>query len=201
MSWKLSVALLLFAAWPLGAQVRATTSTGESVILNPDGTWRYAAERSDTPFPVGTRSVSATERIDLLGGAAALYHDQRRWRVADSDAPGRPRLEHVKGDAYAMVISERIQVPLTTLRYAVLQNAQKVDPEADITRERRLRVNGADVLEVQLRATVQGIPLTYLNYLYSGPSGTIQVLTWTSPNLFSEFRADLQTLLNGLTVR
>jgi hypothetical protein len=49
-------------------------------------------------------------------------------------------------------------------------------------------------------AKVQGIPFTYMYDLYTGDAGTIQILTFTGQNLVNEYRADIETLLNGFEV-
>ena len=68
-------------------------------------------------------------------------------------------------------------------------------------REKRRRVNGTEVLMLEIDTSLRGVPLTYLGYFYGGSPGTVQLLTFTGRNLVDEFRADFEEFLNGLTVK
>ena len=49
-------------------------------------------------------------------------------------------------------------------------------------------------------ATIQGIPISYINYYYSGKAGAVQVMAYTGQNLMDEYNTDLMDLLNGFEV-
>jgi hypothetical protein len=80
-------------------------------------------------------------------------------------------------DGYAMIIAERIEIPLGEIRQIALQNAREAAPDAKIIEEGRRRVNGADVLLLRMEGKASGIAFTYLGYYYGGPAGTVQVVT------------------------
>ena len=104
---------------------------------------------------------------------------------------------HKDGDAMAMVVAERIQIPLATLRRAVVSRIQDQDKDAKVVEEEKRTVNGSPVLFLTINAKVQGIAFTYVYYLYSGKEGAIQVIAFTGQNLFKDFRPDLEEFLNG----
>jgi hypothetical protein len=108
--------------------------------------------------------------------------------------------KHKEEDIYALVVAERISIPLETLRMAVINNLRKQDKEAKITEEKKRTVNGSDVLFLTVEAKVRGIPLTYMYYLYSGKAGAIQIITATGQNLFKESRAEMEAFMNGFEV-
>jgi hypothetical protein len=182
--------------------VKATRVDGGSVWLYPNGTWRPDPAVASRPVS-GTgyiKPAAATESLDILG-RAKLSYDPAKWRRGDLDKPNTKTLSHLKGDGYAMVISERLQVPLATLKAIAIKNARNVDPDMKVVSEENRRVNGVDVLCLQLTFTTQGIPFRYFGYYYAGKEGSIQVVTYTGASLFDEYRPDFEELLNGFQIQ
>ena len=93
-----------------------------------------------------------------------------------------------------------MEVSLPILRDIFFENAQTFDPDASIVHEEYRTVNGQEVLSVRMNVKYQGIPFTFAGYLYGGSSGSIQLLAWTSQNLFEEYETVLFELLNGLEI-
>ena len=96
------------------------------------------------------------------------------------------------------MITEGIEIPLLSLRDIAIENARRAAPDLEIKKEEYRTVNGVKVLCLQMNATIRGIPFSYLNYYYSSKSGSIQLLTYTSANLFNGYRSRMEMLLNGL---
>ena len=59
---------------------------------------------------------------------------------------------------------------------------------------------GGDVVALQIEGTIQGIAFKYYGYYWSGKSGTVQFLTYTSQNLFEDAVADFTELLSGFVI-
>jgi hypothetical protein len=123
------------------------------------------------------------------------------WSETKADEPGNLNFRHSSGDLYAMVISERITVPTDTLKGVAIANAKKVSPDIKIVEEERRSVNGVDVLMLRLEGTANGVPFVYLGYYYGGAAGTVQVVTYTGQNLFSEYRRKMEDFLNGFRLK
>jgi cephalosporin hydroxylase len=70
-------AYLLFFASIFQAQQRAVTNTGEEVILNTDGTWKYLEEKTDEIKTNNTEFKK--EVVDLYH--QAFYNSPNTWRV------------------------------------------------------------------------------------------------------------------------
>ena len=198
----LAVALLLAAAPAASAQVptRATTEDGRKVLLYPDGTWK--AQPSAPAQPASgkafARAAAATERIDLLRGGMALFVDPAKWRQAPSEDPAKISFRHATGEAYGMVVAERLAIPLARLKEIAISNAREAAPDVRVSFEESRRVNELEVLAMQMEGTIQGIPFTYYGYYYSGPQGSVQLLTYTGSNLFVEYKPEFEDFLNGL---
>jgi hypothetical protein len=66
--------------------------------------------------------------------------------------------------------------------------------------EQQRRVNGTDVLLLQIDVTVDGTAFTCLGYYYVGRSGTVQVIAYIDRAGFENARQDFEDFLNGLHV-
>jgi hypothetical protein len=127
----------------------------------------------------------------------AIKYDANKWKQSTSKEAGRFTFVHTTGDGYAMVIAERLSIPIDSLPDIALHNAQDADPNARITFQDKRRVNGVDLWFLNIDAVVSGIPVTYYGYYYSGQSGTVQILTYTGRSLVPEYEKDFIDFLNG----
>ena len=147
-----------------------------------------------------SRSVQATEKAEFAGGRYAIFFNPEKWKSEKSEETGRLTWKHRNGDGYALIISERLQIPLETLRKIALNNAKEAAPDVKITLEEKRQVNGREVLCLQMKGTIQGIIFVYFGYYYSGKEGAVQILTYTAENLFEEYQSDFEEFLNGFEV-
>jgi hypothetical protein len=200
----LTIGILLLSGGVIVAQtIEATTPDGKTVILSPDGTWKYKEKSTSTS--TGADFVKPPEAKDVLKsskGFVELWFDSTKWKpTASSDNPSAEfSLTHSSGDAYAMAIIERISMPISTLKGIALENAKKVAPDAKVTFEEERIVNGVKVVAMRIEGTIQGIPFTYYGYYWTGKAGSLQVITYTGQNLFNEFESDFTKLLNGVVI-
>ena len=97
-----------------------------------------------------------------------------------------------------MLISEKLEIPLETMKVIALENGQEVAPDLKIVKQEYRNVNGIKVLLLQMDGTMQGIKFSYYGYYYSNETGTVQLITYTAQNLMASYRPFSETLLNGL---
>jgi hypothetical protein len=198
----LAAALLAPVALEAG-EIRAQTNDGKVVLLRDDGTWIYEPEpKKDAPqngvekFEKDPKSVAAYKG---KRGKFTLYLIPGRW--TQKETPSSPDAEvqfaHKDGDVFGMVIAERLEMPVETLKQVAVGRVQKLDKDFKIVEEGKRIVNGRQVLFVIMDANIKGIPLTYFVYYLAGPEGSIQVFTFTGRSLFKEYRQDMQAFLNG----
>jgi hypothetical protein len=187
----------------LAAATEATTRDGKVVLLFPDGTWRYK-DKEPEKKPAGsfTKPENATEVKKSDKGFLEIWYDPDKWVTPGGleNSAAEFNFKHKSGDAYALVVIERLTMPLQNLRDVGVNNAKKVAPDAKVVMEEERTVNGQKVIAVQIEATTNGIPAKYFNYYWSGKAGCVQLITFTGQNLFEEYGTDMQDLLNGLTV-
>ncbi|MEO0853767.1 MAG: hypothetical protein AAFY15_09740 [Cyanobacteria bacterium J06648_11] len=187
----------------IAAPMKATTSDGKTVVLNDDGTWQYERLRGFSGSAgLGSKPESATEKLTSSKGFVELWFDPKSWRVDpnnDNDA-AEFALNHASGDAYALVIAERLGMPMSALEQLALNNAREVSSDIQIVREESRTINGITMEVMQLEGTIQEIPFTFYGAYWVGDAGTLQVVTYTGQNLFEEFEAELTQLLNGISI-
>ena len=204
-SFALLVLLLDFSV--ALAQIKAVTETGEKVLLNENGTWKYANPQAEikSELKLNPQKFGKSAELDFLVKSTkvnvGVWIDPKKWNFekAESGEAAEFRFQHRTGDIYGMLISEKMEIPLETLKKAVLGNAKKAGPNVEIVKEEYRMVNGLKVMMLQMNGTVEGMEITYLGYYYSDKSGTVQFLTYLSQSQFDAQQKTLEATLNGLT--
>jgi hypothetical protein len=198
-----ALSVVLLACAPVLAQEKATTESGKKILVYPDGTWKPEAAQAAKQAGPGSsfsRPASATAKLSINRDKSAVFYDPKKWKPKPGDEVGHYEMEHVEGDGYAIIITERLSITIPALKNIALSNAKEAAPDAEVVHEEMRRVNGKDVLLLQIKGTIQEIPFFYYGYYYTGPEGTIQVINYTFQSLFEEFKPEFEDFLNGLVV-
>mgnify|MGYP006439848449 CR=1 FL=1 len=200
------VLICLFALSLAHAQINAVTETGEEVILYDDGTWKYQNEEELEVKEIPTNSnkfeknKESTFLLKSNNLNVGIYINPKKWsfRKATENPDAEYELQLKDGDLYGMVITEKVEIPLETLKSIAIENAKAVSPDLKIVKEEYRIVNGIKVLLLQMNGTMKGIKVSYYGYYFSSTNGTIQFVTYTSQNLMDSYRPKSEKLLNGL---
>jgi hypothetical protein len=201
------VCILCLVASAAYAQKKAVTENGEDVFLYDDGTWRYAQETADAPTEIATNPKSfeknpkSTFLLKSNNVKVGIWLDAKKWTFKKSTSNEDAEYEfQMKGsDLYGMLITEKIEIPLTTLRNIAVENGKAVAPDLRIVKEEYRTVNGLKVLLLQMDGAMQGIKISYFGYYYSSPGGTVQFITYTSQSLLQEYLPECENFLNGFS--
>jgi hypothetical protein len=202
---KITIILTSFFLYAINstAQTSAVTSAGEEVVLYNDGTWKYVNKKSTEGAEIKTNSTKfskdkeATFLVKSNITNVGIYLNPKKWSFKKAKDAGEYEFQLKEKEGYALLLAERIEIPLESLKSIALTNAQKAAPDAEIVKEEYRMVNGIKVLCLQMDGTIQGIRFSYFGYYYSSDKGTVQLLTYTSKSLFKDYQADLETFLNG----
>jgi len=73
-------------------------------------------------------------------------------------------------------------------------------PDAKIAFEENRTVNGKKFLCLKIEGAINSINFIYYGLYYSGTEGTLRVLTYTSKDLFDEYKTDFEDFLNGTQI-
>src|SRR5690554_569784 len=200
--------LILLSSAYLSAQIKAVTETGDELFLYQDGTWEYANDNQvdGMKIPVSEQEYMKNESSTFLVKSKVLdvgiWINPKIWSFSKGTGEEAFEFQFQKkqGDLYAMLIAEKIEIPVETLRGIALDNAKAVAPDIKITNEEYRTVNGIQVFMLQMEGTIQGMKVKYHGYYYSNSSGTIQLLTYTGLNLYDEYLETINLFLNGFVV-
>jgi len=205
MNKNILVAISLFFVSFIQAQQNAITETGEQVILFKDGTWKYQNEEQVTEKEIPTNSIpfkKDSESTFLLKSnklSVGFWLNPKIW--AFNKGPEKDAAEYELrlkgGDLYGMIISEKVEIPLETLKSIALSNGKDAAPDIKIIKEEYRIVNGVKVLLLQMNGTTKGIKCSYYGYYFSNSNGTVQFVTYTSTNLLTSYLPKIEQLLNG----
>lgn len=203
----LTLSIFTLIAFAAQAQQRAVTETGVEVLLFDDGTWTYLDETQalESEIPTNPKAFIKSDKSSFLLKSVrtnmGIWLDPKQWsfKKAEGDDAAEYELKLKKGDLYGMLITEKIEITLESLKTAAYTNAIEAAPDVKIVHEEYRTVNGTKLLFMQMEGTLQGIKFTYLGYYFSGESGTVQLITYTSQNLVEDYRAVAEELLNGLS--
>ena len=183
--------------------IEATTSDGKKVVLKSDFTWKYAdAVNKEVAVSNKTfaKSSSASTQYATKGEKVSVWYDANSWLKNESTDPVKAVFNHKSGEIYSMIIYERMEMTMDALLSAALTNAKSVSPDARFTFQEYRIVNKTKVMCAKLEGEIQGIKFVYYSYYYTGAQGTIQVITYTSQNLFEEYKTEMTNFLNGLVI-
>jgi hypothetical protein len=198
--------LIVLSASCIFAQTKAITETGDEVILNQDGTWKYVKETIVTNRAIQVndkeflKDKNSTFLVKSKTINIGIWLNPKEWNFSKNTVNESAEFQFQKKDEdlYGMLISEKMQIPVETLKDIALENAKKAAPDIKVIKEEYRNVNGIKVLMMQLSGTMQGIKFVYYGYYYSNSNGTIQLVTYTGENLLDEYKDDIELFINGL---
>lgn len=188
------------------AQTKAVTEKGDEVILYSDGTWKYTNDSTiketeiktnDHPFIKDKKSTFLVKSNKVNVG---IWIDPKAWTFSKNSDNEDAEFQFQKKDEdlYALLISEKMEIPVENLKSIAFDNAKSAAPDIKIINEEYRTVNGIKVLMLQMAGTIQGMRFTYYGYYYSSKNGTIQFLAYTGESLFEQYKESIENLLNGL---
>lgn len=123
------------------------------------------------------------------------------WRISPNNNPAAEfQLTFHKGDLYATIITERIEIPIKSLTEFAIQNLSNITDDYEVLNVEVRNVNGKSFVMMDIECTLNEIKFRYRNFYWSGKPGSLQILTYTGINLFEEFKNDIDYLLNGVLV-
>lgn len=205
---KLSTTLtLLFLSLSISlqAQIYGTTDEGLRVQLNENGTWKYLERDTSGAIAVNPKAflkpTNAIATKKSTQNSMSINYNPVKWKVLKNknNEDAEFEFEHVKGNSYAMVINEKIEIPLENLKKISYDNVIENAPDSKIDKAEYRTVNGLKVLHLEMSGTMEGIKFVYYGYYFSNEKGTTQMVCYTAKSLLKEYQADFEDFLNGLT--
>ena len=191
--------------------VRGINESGRKILLYPNGTWKFAPAEKDAKeeknvhinAPTnGTVFHTPSAANEFLQGKVAdykIFYNKNKWDILSENLNDMTEysLLHRKKNAFVIVLPETASVPLNTLREIVLDNARRASPKMSILSEEMRTVNNAKILMLNLKADVENTSFIYVYYIYSGDNKSVQIIGFTTEELYSQYKQDMEDFLNG----
>jgi hypothetical protein len=137
-------------------------------------------------------------------GAYTIYYDEDTWQVDNDKSAHKEKicfkLDHKKGDAYAIATYEHRAMPLGSLKELTLSQFIDTNPPGRVVDEGIITVDGEKVLMLKMVGFSEDKPVTYYGYYVAGEWGTLEFVTYTGSYNFGVFEKDFSKLLNGLHI-
>lgn len=199
------IGFLMLNANLIYSQINAVTESGNEVILYNDGTWAYLNDsiniNNQIPFNEKEylKDAKSTFLVKSNKVNIGVWINPKNWNFSKGDDKDVAELKFQKKgeDLYAILIAEKMQIPIESLKEIAIDNAKTVASDVKIIKEEYRIVNGIKVLMMQISGTIQGIKFTYFGYYYSNTNGSIQLITYTGSKIFDDYYNDIELFLNG----
>src|SRR6476620_2877679 len=122
-------------------QILGVTNTGDKVVLYSDGHWVYAERDSikEEEIPTSSKVFRKSKDADFLLKSkrtdTGFWLDPKVWTFTspEPDAAAEYELDHKNGSLYGLVITENLDLSLTSLANIALQNAREAAPDIKVT--------------------------------------------------------------------
>ncbi|MBP7901180.1 MAG: hypothetical protein KA015_00025 [Spirochaetes bacterium] len=203
----ITIALIAFSS-ASAKDIKATTEDGKTIILSENGTWKYdkKAEEKKTDQLVTQQfntPADSTSIYNAKRGNFTIKYNPSKWEILSTslNQMAEASFQHSSGDAYGMIITERIRIPMENFESIVVDNAQKAATNVEITKSEIRLVNGKQVKFIELTGIIQGINFVYNYYVYSDSKGSTQITLFTSKELYPEYKLDFENFLNGFNAK
>lgn len=130
-----------------------------------------------------------------------LRYDASRWyRDPEDKEPGIFNLFHISKKAEVQLITEREPIAGDSLENAVLATAREGSESVTVKKRSTKLRGGAEFLDLQFEARVDGTNFINHGRFYSGPGGSVQLRGWAIQANIFDMQGDIDELLDGLTM-
>lgn len=193
---------------PVSAQTKAVTDAGDQIILYDNHTWKYADDFKNSESFIKSNGESFKKNKEstflLKSNKVHLgfWLNPKTWSFAK--ATGNPSAEYElrnkKASIQAIIIPEKVHLPLENLRSIVIMNAKKASPDYTVEQEEYRIVNDLKVLYLQSQGTILGIKFAFYVYGYSDSVSTVQLMVYGYYANKNNDQKIAEDLLNGLVM-
>ena len=138
-----------------------------------------------------------TEVIEVLGGAASIRYQASRWEEQATDVGGGRQFFNESESFFIALIEEVSQIPIDSIPDIALMNAREVGTDMTEIRRGERNINGNRFTFIEFSGSVSGFDVTYLGLFYSDASGTLQIVGWSTSNIFEDTRGKVERFASG----
>jgi hypothetical protein len=200
----LSLAMgLFFSSAVYATEIGRTTVNGRSVILDSAGTWAYADEAGATAGAAVKAGCDLGNNIASKKLPISVCLTQP-WRVDNSPSSAMElQATHPDLDLYVGLITERTEMPLATLREAILYNAANASgiktEDVPVLKESVESLNNQSWNYIEYEVVISGAKFRFGDYHKSlGELGVVQMAFWAPAAYFEQSKPAMVAMMNGV---
>ncbi len=171
--------------------IRAVTEEGRKVVLHTDGSWEY-----DTL----SHGAARTEALKSSVTGYIVNYNPVLWTVkknTETNPSAEFELEHVTKEAYALLISDKSNLPPIALKKSFMEKMRSTASSLQVLEDTTGTVNGVGVSIVTVKATIQDMSFVYHTLFYSSDKGSFQLSAFTLERFIDDYRKDFEDLFRG----
>jgi len=196
---------LIFVTSVSNSQIKAVTENGDEVVLYDDKSWKFINENINNEFdssknyPVFYHDENSTFLLKSNINDVGVMIDPKKWSFNKSATDDSEFEFELKNESlYGLMINEKMEIPLETLKESAFYNFDFAANDANILEQEYRYINDLLVLKLHMQGTIDGLSVYYYGYYFSGDKGTTQFVTYSTSNLFELYKNEAELLLNGL---
>lgn len=143
------------------------------------------------------RSAEAVQPHEGPGGAT-MWIDPSKWTWVKSDSADAIVFVYQTGMAQARLVANQEPASNEELLEGLLARLEKIDPEPELLFQEKRRINGVDMLCVQVKVNDGKREVVYYGVARGGESGSFELFTVTWAGLLGGYYEDLTKIIEGL---
>ena len=98
---------------------------------------------------------------------------------------------------FIALIEEASQIPIDSIPDIAVLNAREVGTDVTEIRRGERNINGNRFTFIEYGGSVSGFDVTFLGLFYSDASGTLQIVGWSTSNIFEDTRGKIERFASG----
>ena len=150
-----------------------------------------------------SKPQSANLKIKSKVNSTIVYVDDSSWKFEkilkeNTNAEYNFTLENTA--VSGRLVTEKIALNPKILTQAALFNMRKVDPNAKVVKQEKRKINGNDVIYMEMLSSAKGLEFKLFGVYHSNESGSTQLVVFTLKDLEKDYNEQIQGLLAGFDV-
>lgn len=189
----------------------AITDGGRKILIHDNGTWEYYVEKKiekkEEVKPIEKIEYTKSENVkaEIKGSRKtySIWYDNSKWTSAKAKSNGNNiEYEFLNMDnlVSAMTIYEKTKMPIDTLKELVLFNAKKDGVNVQLLESIYKEVNNNKLLYMKYSVIIDGYSHFFCGYIFSNEKGSYQFFAKAKAENYSDKKADIEELINGLVI-
>ena len=170
--------------------VAATADEAAGVLVGSP----FHEHLGDLPF---LSTGDATDVIEVLGGDAIIRYQASSWEEQPTDVVGGRQFFNESESFFIGLIEEASQIPIESMPDIAVLNLREVGTDVTEIRRGERNINGNRFTFIEYSGSVDGFDITFLGLFYSDASGTLQIVGWSTSNIFEDTRGQIERFASG----